>query len=177
MTTSVSLIHKAEILILVNLKSPNEGCTKTPKTTRFLLMNIIGWQSTFLLDVDYKIKKINMKKEFMEAFRLQNLKDLSSTTSKSDGIKRNYTPPAISEFKLQTLEFKKQTETPTTKSDFKSKVRPQTHVVNILQCVSTDSATGPRGEDCTDCYSSNSCLVTVTAAAASVPFKQGQCAS
>ena len=86
---------------------------------------------------------------------LQNLKDLSTTTSMSDGTKRNYTPPAISKFKLQTPEIKKQTETPNTKSDFKSKVRTQTQAVNILQSVSTDSATRPSGEDCTDHYSSN----------------------
>ena len=87
----------------------------------------------------------------MEAFCLKNLKDI-----------RNYTLPAISE-------FKKQPETPSTRSDFNSKVRPQTHLVNILQDVSTDSATGPRGGDSTDC-----CQVTVTDAAASIPFKQGQ---
>ena len=52
MTTSVSLTQKAEILITVNLKSPKEGCTKTPKTTRSLLINIIGQQSTFLMDVN-----------------------------------------------------------------------------------------------------------------------------
>ena len=100
-----------------------------------------------------------MRKEFMEAFCLQNLKDL-----------RNYTLPAISE-------LKKQPETPSTRSDFNSKVRPQTHLVNILQDVSTDSTTGPRGEDCTNRYSSNDWPVTVTSAASSDPFNQGQCAS
>ena len=103
---------------------------------------------------------------------LQNLKDLGTTTLMSDGTKRIYNPPAISEFELQTPEVKKQTETPNTKSDFKSKVRTQTQAVIILQCVSTDSASGPRGEDCTDCYSS-----TVTSAASSDPFNQGQCTS
>ena len=108
---------------------------------------------------------------------LQNLKDLGTTTSMSDGTKRNYTPPAISEFGLQTFEVKKQTETPNTESDFKSKVRTQTQAVNTLRCVSTDSATGTRGEDCTDHYSSNDWPVTFTSAASSNPFNQGQCAS
>ena len=38
---------------------------------------------------------------------LQNLKDLGKTTSTSDGTKRNYTPPAISDFGLQNYEVKK----------------------------------------------------------------------
>ena len=63
---------------------------------------------------------------------LQNLKDLSISTLMSDGTKRNYTPPAISEFGLQTFEVKKQSETPNIESDFKSKVRAQTQAVNIL---------------------------------------------
>ena len=54
---------------------------------------------------------------------LQNLKDLGTTNSMSDGTKRNYTPPAISEFGLQTFEVKKQTETLNIESDSKSKVR------------------------------------------------------
>ena len=60
-------------------------------------MNINGQQSTFILDIDYKIENINKKKELIYRM-LQNLKDLSTTTSMSDGTKRIYTPPAISEF-------------------------------------------------------------------------------
>ena len=59
-------------------------------------MNINGWQSTFILGVNYKIKNINKKKEFINRM-LQNLKDFGITTSMSDSIKRNYTPPVISE--------------------------------------------------------------------------------
>ena len=88
-------------------------------------MNINSRQSTFLSNVDYKIKNINKKKELINRM-LQNLKDLGTTTSMSDGTKRNYTPPTISEFGLQTFEVKKQTETPNIESDFKSKVRLQT---------------------------------------------------
>ena len=61
MTTSISLKHKTEISITIGQKSPKEGCTRTPETTRSLLMNINGQQSTFLSDVNYKIKNINKK--------------------------------------------------------------------------------------------------------------------
>ena len=87
MTTSISLKHKCEISITIGQKSPKEECTRTPETTRSLLMNINGWQSTFLLDVDYKIENINKKKELIYRM-LQNLKDLGTTTLMSDGTKR-----------------------------------------------------------------------------------------
>ena len=129
---SISLKNKTEILITIDQKSSKERYNRTPETTHSLLMNINGQQSSFTSDVDYKIENINKKKELINRM-LQNLKDLSTTTSMSDGTKRNYTPLAISEFGLQTFEVKKRTETPNIESDFKSKVRKQTQAVNILQ--------------------------------------------
>ena len=62
-------------------------------------MDINGQKSTFLSDIDYKIKNINKKEEFIYKI-LQNLKDLGTITSMSNGAKMIYTPPAVSEFKL-----------------------------------------------------------------------------
>ena len=107
-------------------------------------MDINGQKSTFLSDTDYKIENINKKKEFMHKL-LQNLKDLGPTTLMSNGTKRIYTPWVVSELELQTPEVKKQTETPNSKSDYKSKVRTDTQSVNILQCASDDSASGHKG--------------------------------
>ena len=106
MTTSISLKYKTILLVTIGLKSPKEGCTRTPETTHSLLMKINGQQCSFISDVDYKIKNINKKKELINRM-LQNLKNIGTTTSMSDGTKRNYTPPAISEFRLQTFKVKK----------------------------------------------------------------------
>ena len=135
-------------------------------------MDINGQESTFLLDTDYKIKNINKKKVFMHKI-LQNLKDLSPTTSMSNGTKRIHTPPAVSEFELQIPQAKKQTENPNRKLDSKSKVRKDTQSVNILQCASDDSASGHKGKECTDHYTPNRWSVTVTSAPSN-PFNQGQ---
>ena len=136
-------------------------------------MDINGQESTFLSDTDYKIKNINNKKVSMHKI-LQNLKDLSPATSMSNGTKRIHTPPAVSKFELQIPEAKKQIETPNSKLDSKSKVRTDNQSVNILQCASDDSASGHKGEDCRVCYTPNRWSVTITSAAPSNPFNQGQ---
>ena len=87
-TISVSLKNKTEILFTIDQKSPKEGCNRTPETTRSLLMNINGQQSTFISDIAYGIKNINKKMEFINRM-LQNLKDLSTTTLMSNGTKRS----------------------------------------------------------------------------------------
>ena len=104
---------------------------------------------------------------------LQNLKDLSPTTSMSNGTKRIHTPPAVSKFELQIPEAKKQTKTPNSKSDFKSKVSKDTQLVNILQSASHDLVSGHKGEGPKDCYTPNEWSVTVTTIPLN-PFNQGQ---